>query len=225
MAVFDMIASQYDEWYKGGIGRFADEVETRLAFDMFLPQRHLGVLDVGCGTGNFSIKLAKSGCRVTGIDLSEDMLAVARHKAGKEGLDIRFEYMDVYDIEFPDDHFDGVFSMAAFEFIAEPHKAYREMLRVLKPGGRLLIGTINPDSKWGEMYKSQEFQRSSVFKHASFMTMEELKGLDRDNLKSTGECLYIPPQADEKSISWDEEKRLSSVERGGFICALWEKPL
>jgi hypothetical protein len=96
---------------------------------------------------------------------------------------------------------------------------------VLKPGGRLLIGTINPESKWGELYLSKDFQENSVFKYASFITMEQLKSLDRENLKGYGECLFIPPTASSEEISWEQEKRLSKTERGGFICAVWEKPL
>jgi ubiquinone/menaquinone biosynthesis C-methylase UbiE len=225
MAVFDIIAKDYDEWYKGGIGKFADQAETCLAFNLFSPEKHHRVLDVGCGTGNFSLKLAGYGCEVTGIDLSEEMLAQARHKAEGIKPEMLFKRMDVYNLEFPDNHFDGVFSMAAFEFITQPGKAYSEMFRVLKPGGRLLIGTINRDSKWGELYLSKSFQENSVFKYASFMTMEQLKDLDRENLKGFGECLFIPPDAGSESISWEEEKRLSLTERGGFICAIWEKPL
>ena len=225
MAVFDMIAKDYDEWYKGGIGKFADETETRLAFSLFPPKKHWRVLDVGCGTGNFSVKLASYGCEVTGIDISEEMLAVARQKAEGIKPGIEFKRMDVYSLDFPDNHFDGVFSMAAFEFIKEPQRAYNEMFRVLKPGGRLLIGTINPESKWGELYLSKDFQENSVFKYASFITMEQLKSLDRENLKGYGECLFIPPTASPEDISWEQEIRLSKTERGGFICAVWEKPL
>ncbi len=225
MAVFDSIAGDYDKWYADKLGRFVDETETRLALGLFLPKKHQRVLDVGCGTGNFSLKLARLGCKVTGIDLSKEMLARAKEKAGKEASEIDFRRMDVYDLQFPDNHFDGVFSMAAFEFVKEPQRAYNEMLRVLKPGGSMLIGTINLDSKWGDLYLSEDVQKNSVFKYATFMTMEELKGLDTENLKGSGECLFVPPDAAEKDISWEEEKRLSSTERGGFICALWEKPI
>lgn len=225
MAVFDMIAREYDEWYDGKIGKFADEVETRLAFDMFLPRRGSRVLDVGCGTGNFSIKLAGYGCHVTGVDLSEKMLEIAKSKAKREKRDITFLPMDVYHLKFPDGYFDDVFSMAAFEFIKKPKKAYNEMFRVLKPGGRLLIGTINPESRWGDMYKSDGFQKNSVFKHAMFITLQQLTDLDKENLMDTGECLFVSPDADEKDINWDEEKSLSKKERGGFICATWKKPV
>lgn len=225
MAVFDGIAKDYDRWYTTKIGSFADEVETRLALSMFSPYSGMKVLDVGCGTGNFSIKLARLGCKVTGIDLSEKMLDIARRKAKKEHLDIEFYNMDVYRLEFPDGCFDGVFSMAAFEFIKEPLKAYREMYRVVKPGGKILIGTINRESSWGKLYMSQEYQKNSVFKHARFMTLEELKALDRENLKDAGECLFISPFEEEHNISMEMEEKLSKANRGGFICALWEKPV
>lgn len=225
MPVFDSIASEYDEWYSTKMGGFADEVETRLALSMFSPNPGERILDVGCGTGNFSTKLAASGCIVTGIDLSGEMLKEAKRKAVEKKLDIDFQLMDVYELRFPDCCFDAVFSMAAFEFVSEPARAYGEMFRVLKPGGRMLIGTINPESRWGELYLSEEFRKNSVFRHASFMTMEDLKGLDRDNLKQWGECLFIPPWTPEDRITMEEEQRLSKTERGGFICALWEKTL
>lgn len=225
MAVFDTIAKDYDKWYIDKIGKFVDETETRLALGLFLPERHKEVLDVGCGTGNFSLKLAQLGCEVTGIDMSREMLALAQRKISETELKVVFQYMDVYDLKFPDNHFDGVFSMAAFEFIQEPQRAYNEMFRVLKPGGSLLIGTINLDSKWGELYLSKGSQKNSVFKHATFMTMGELKGLDDENLKGSGECLFIPPDTRPEDVSWEEEKRLSLQERGGFICAVWAKPI
>jgi ubiquinone biosynthesis O-methyltransferase len=225
MAIFDGIAGEYDSWYTTEMGKFVDEVETRLALGMFSPSRGMKILDVGCGTGNFSIKLSNLGCRVTGIDISGEMLKQAEQKAKQDGLDVEFQQMDVYKLEFPDEHFDGVFSMAAFEFITEPLRAYKEMYRVLKPGGRMLIGTINPESSWGELYLSKEFQRNSIFKYAKFITMEELKSLDRNNLKQAGECLFIPPSAPDESITMEEEERLSKINRGGFICVLWEKPL
>lgn len=225
MAVFDGLAKDYDKWYKNGIGMFADRTETRLALELFSPRKGQNVLDVGCGTGNFSLKIAQMGCEVTGVDISAEMLKVAKKKSAGIEPKIRFQRMDVYDLKFPDNCFDGVFSMAAFEFVKEPEKAYNEMYRVLKPGGGLLIGTINPDSRWGQLYLSEDFRKNSVFKYADFKTIEDLKSLDRENIKGSGECLFIPPDAAPEYIGWDEEKRLSKTERGGFICVLWEKPM
>lgn len=179
MAIFDKEAKMYDDWYKTKLGNFVDKVETKCVFDLFKVRKGMKVLDVGCGTGNFSIKLAKMGCEVIGIDISEEMLKVAKDKAKKEGLNIKFYNMDVYDMKFEDNCFDGVISVTAFEFLKDPEKAIEEMFRVLKPNGYLLIGTINKDSAWGEMYLSKEFQKNSVFKYANFKTVEDMKSYKR----------------------------------------------
>lgn len=226
MSFFNSIAETYDSWYKTPLGRFADEVETHLAFKFFKPEKGMKILDVGCGTGNFSIKLARMGACVTGIDVSDKMLLIAREKVKDMGLDIVFERMDVYDIAFPDNHFDGVFPMAAFEFIKQPQRAFKEMMRVLKPGGRLLIGTIHKDSTWGTLYEKQAQQDpDSIFRFADFKTLEDLENLDRKNLVKSGQCLFIPPDASPEGLNWKEEERLSKTEKGGFIIALWKKPL
>lgn len=223
MAIFDKEAKEYDNWYKSKLGEFVDKVETDSAFSLYKPTPGMKILDVGCGTGNFSIKLAEMGCKVIGIDKSGEMLSQAKEKAKKKGLDIEFHIMDIYDINFPDESFDGVFSMAAFEFIKESKKAYNEMHRVLKKDGPLLIGTINRDSKWGELYLSKEFQENSVFKHADFKSMDDLKSLDIEALVNSGECLFIPPNTEEENINMDFERKLSTSESGGFISVLWKK--
>lgn len=223
MAVFDKEAINYDQWYESKLGEFVDKVETELAFLLFKPTPGMKILDVGCGTGNFSIKLAEMGCKVVGIDISEEMLNKARKKAKDKGLDIEFHNMDIYNINFPAESFDGVFSMAAFEFIKEPQKAYDEMYRVLKKNGHLLIGTINRESKWGDLYLSKSVQENSVFKYADFKSMDDLKSWNTKEVIDSGECLFIPPNTEEGHVSTELEKELSSSERGGFICVLWKK--
>jgi ubiquinone/menaquinone biosynthesis C-methylase UbiE len=223
MRIFDDEANSYDSWYESKMGAFADEVQTQLAFRLFKPKKGMHVLDVGCGTGNFSIKLAKMGLKVTGIDVSDNMLKVAENKAKAEGLNIDFFNMDAHDMRFKDNSFDGVISMAVIEFIDKPERTLKEMFRVVKKGGRILIGTINRDSKWGELYLSKEFRENSVFKYAFFKTMDELMKLYPEKPIGIGWCLFIPPDLPEDKISMDAEKQLSTTERGGFICALWVK--
>lgn len=223
MAVFDRKADDYDRWYESKLGRFVDRVETELAFSLFKPAFGMRILDVGCGTGNFSIKLAEKGCKVVGIDISEEMLKRAREKAKERNLDIEFYNTDVYNINFSDESFDGVFSMAAFEFIKEPQKAYDEMYRILKRNERLLIGTINRESKWGEFYVLKSLKEGSIFKYADFKSMSDLKSLNGKEIINSGECLFIPPDVEKNNISMELEKELSYSENGGFICVLWKK--
>ena len=224
MNVFAEEANSYDGWYNTKMGSFVDKVETDCIFGLFKVQKGMRILDVGCGTGNFSIKLAKMGCEVVAIDISKEMLKIAEKKAKEESLGIEFYHMDVHNMGFEDNCFDGVVSVTAFEFLSDPKNAMEEMFRVLRPNGQLVIGTINRDSEWGKMYSSKKAGENSVFKYADLKTMEDLKGFKSDYLVDTGECLFIPPNADENDICLDKEQELAiKGERGGFICALWEK--
>jgi ubiquinone biosynthesis O-methyltransferase len=223
MEIFDKEANSYDSWYESKMGSYVDKVETDLAFSMFRVEKGMTILDVGCGTGNFSIKLARMGCKVIGIDISDEMLEIAKKKSEEQNLDIEFYNMDVYDLKFKDETFDAAFSMAAFEFIKEPQRGIDEIFRVVKKGGHILVGTINKDSKWGELYLSDYFQVNTVFKYADFKTLGDFKVINPNSLINTGECLFVPPNTDGGDFNIKREIELSKTERGGYICALWRK--
>lgn len=115
------------------------------------------------------------------------------------------------------------FSMAAFEFVLKPAVAVEELFRVVKKGGRILIGTIHGDSSWGRLYQTEEFRKNTVFRYARFMTLEELTAIRPQQLETSGQCLFLPPDTPEEEIGMKKENALAGRERGGFICALWKK--
>lgn len=88
------------------------------------------VLDAGCGPGRDSQLLSSKGFEVTGIDLSEEMIELAKEKVGA------FEVMDVRDLDFEDEVFDGVLANQLLVFFEgrERKKAFEELSRVLKSG-------------------------------------------------------------------------------------------
>jgi ubiquinone/menaquinone biosynthesis C-methylase UbiE len=101
-----------------------------------VPDGH--VLEVGVGTGkNFSYYPA--GIEVTGIDLSDRMLARARQKAGKLGRSIQLREMDAQQLDFPDDTFDAAAATFVLCSVPDPKRGLREMARVVKPGGRIVL--------------------------------------------------------------------------------------
>jgi Methylase involved in ubiquinone/menaquinone biosynthesis len=225
LAYFNEIASKYDSWYQTPMGKFVDGVETRLAFELFVPEKGMKVLDAGCGTGNFSMKLAGRGAQVTGIDLSTEMMAVAQEKARRRALDIQFMEMNIYSLDFPDNYFDGVFSMAVFETLVESEKAFRELMRVLKPGKFLMIGTIRKDSAWGRSYEKRiKEDPNTIYRYSVFKSLQEFEEVDREHLIRTGQCLFIPPGVPEEQYNEAEEERLAKTEAGGFMAGLWRKP-
>lgn len=223
MSVFDSEAAVYDSWYGSSLGRHVDRVETECALKLLNPAAGMRVLDVGCGTGNFSLRLARMGCAVTGVDISEKMLAAAREKAGREGLEAKFLNMDALALEFADGAFDAAVSMAAFEFIGRPEEALSEMFRAVREGGVVLVGTINRESPWGEMYAEAAKSGESVFSHARLMTAEELAGLGPREPAEVRECLFVPPGAGEDELGEEGERKHYREGGGGFIWVLWKK--
>ena len=97
------------------------------------------VLDIGCGPGLFTMVLSGRGMDVTGIDYSDEMLNRARANAHERGIDAEFMKMDACDLTFEDRSFDAIVSRNVLWNLERPADAYSEMLRVLRPGGRLAV--------------------------------------------------------------------------------------
>jgi len=96
------------------------------------------ILEVGVGTG-LNLSLYRPGTDVTGIDFSPQMLDRAEARAMREGLKPRLFEMDAADLRFADDTFDVVYAPYVISVVPDPVSVLREMQRVCRPGGRLLI--------------------------------------------------------------------------------------
>jgi ubiquinone/menaquinone biosynthesis C-methylase UbiE len=110
-------------------------------------------LDVGCGTGVVAITARRAGAVVTGLDLTPELLAVAKENAAiAEVDDVIWKEGDAESLPFRDGEFDVVLSQFAHIFAPRPEVAAREMLRVLKPGGRIAFSTWPAESVIGRMF-------------------------------------------------------------------------
>ena len=120
--------------------------------------RPLRILDAGCGPGFFSILLSRAGHMVTGVDGSSGMLAHARKNAEHFGVSPQLIQGDFGELPFPDGTFDLVVSRNVTHIIREHLRVYAEWLRVLKPGGVLLIF----DANWHLPYQQGEIRKEAI---------------------------------------------------------------
>lgn len=110
------------------------------------------VLDVACGTGVVAVTAARRGARVRGLDLSPALLEDARRNAAVISADIEFMEGDAEALPYADASFDVVLSQFGHMFAPRPELAVAEMLRVLKPGGRIAFSTWPPELIIGRMF-------------------------------------------------------------------------
>ncbi|HEY3586378.1 MAG TPA: class I SAM-dependent methyltransferase [Myxococcaceae bacterium] len=110
------------------------------------------VLDVACGTGVVAITAARMGAAAEGLDLTPALLDRARQNAALAGFSIGFREGDAEALPYPDASFDVVLSQFGHMFAPRPEVAVSEMLRVLRPGGRLAFSTWPPDEYVGRIF-------------------------------------------------------------------------
>ena len=140
--MFDSIAHSYD-FLNHALSLGIDRSWRRAAIDSLKPFAPKYLLDVATGTGDFALLAMQrlSLDRILGIDLSEGMLSVGREKVKKEGLADRIEMRkaDCMALDLPDDTFDAVTVAYGVRNFENLDQGLREMRRVLRPGGRLVI--------------------------------------------------------------------------------------
>jgi ubiquinone/menaquinone biosynthesis C-methylase UbiE len=140
-------APSFDAGFGHSIRTPAERAAWDRIFDLVLAgSAPRDALDAGCGTGFLSFELAARGHRVTGVDFAPAMLAEARRKAAEHDLPVRFEEADAEQLPFPGGSFDLAISRHLLWTLPHPEAALDEWIRVLRPGGRLVVldGQFDP---------------------------------------------------------------------------------
>ncbi|MFB4302603.1 class I SAM-dependent methyltransferase [Actinomadura sp. NTSP31] len=111
------------------------------------------VLDVATGTGNTALAAARRFADVTGVDYVPALLEQARARAAAEGLDVRFEAGDALELPHPDGAFDVAVSTFGVQYVPDQERAAAELLRVVRPGGRIALASWSPGGYLGELLR------------------------------------------------------------------------
>ncbi len=172
MNIFDHYYKKYDAWYEKNKFAYLSELE---AIKQVLPEKGKG-LEIGVGTGRFAQAL---GIKF-GIDPSIEMLKIAK----KRGINVRLG--DGEQLPFKNDTFDYVAIIITICFVRDPQKVIEESCRVLKNGGKIIIGIVDKDSFLGKFYQKKE---SVFYGKAKFFSTAELTNLIK-NTGFNGFCYY-----------------------------------
>ena len=198
-------ARAYDAWYETALGAAAHRIELRLVAELAAPERGERALDVGCGTGIYTAWLADQGLDVTGFDRDPAMLAAARAKAAGA----RLLGGDATALPFAEGEFDLALAVTLFCFLdaEERRRAACELLRVVRPGGRVVVGELARFSLWAAQRRIKGWRGSATWRSARFTTAGELGRLFRDAGASavrTRYGLYVPPWNVPALVRWGE---------------------
>jgi ubiquinone/menaquinone biosynthesis C-methylase UbiE len=141
-------------WSAGDFGQVAKytAAEGELFISRLPIRAGMDVLDVACGTGNLAIPAARTGARVTGVDIAENLLEQGRARAAAENLHVTFQYGDAEQLAFPDASFDVVVSMYGAMFAPRPEIVARELARVVRPGGLIAMANWTPEGFVGKSF-------------------------------------------------------------------------
>jgi SAM-dependent methyltransferase len=145
-------------WTSGDFGRIARSCERGAAEFIARLELEPGdeVLDVACGTGNLALPAARAGATVTGVDIAPNLIAQAKARAVEEKQSILFDVGDAESLAYADDEFDIAVSMFGAMFAARPERAAAELIRVVRPGGRIALANWTPMGFIGEMLKTTQ---------------------------------------------------------------------
>ena len=214
--------------------RWADMLVSRFPERGDAPLR---ILDVGTGPGFYAVILAERGYEVTAVDYAENMLAEARKNAGVLAERISFRQMDAQQLDFSDGSFDVVVTRNLTWNLTDPEKAYREWVRVLRPGGVLL----NFDANWYaylvDEAKAEGFRRDrentrryGVTDHNDYAESDRMEDLSRslpmtrlerprwdlEVLAALG-CASASAETEIFREVWSREEQINYASNPGFL--------
>ena len=219
--MFDEWPDRYDSWFATPVGKLVKKYETKLLLEMLAPRPDEYILDVGCGTGVFSVDVLSSGARLVGLDISLPMITRVAHKTD----DDQFAGVvgDMVSLPFPDESFDKVFSMTAIEFTADAGQAVAELNRVVRRGGTVVLTSLNSKSPWAVRRKKEGEKGHGLFRDIRFRSPNELADLVPDESIVKTAIHFLKSEDPGKVPEIERQGNLQGKDTGAFVAATWCK--
>lgn len=209
---FDFLAEAYDAWFEEEEGRliFASEVA---ALQTLLPGLPRPWVEIGVGSGRFAQALQID----LGLDPAPRLLELARRR----GIQVVQGFGEK--TPFPDAAFGAAFLIVTLCFVPSPLEVLREVWRILKPNGQVVVGFVPRGSPWGELYEAKKAAGHRFYRHARLLTLNELQDLLSQagfalphHLSST---LFQPPG----QVQGQEAPREGFFPQAGFVALAAQK--
>jgi 2-polyprenyl-3-methyl-5-hydroxy-6-metoxy-1,4-benzoquinol methylase len=219
----------YADWRGSELGVLTEALEDRLLFELMgdLDGRH--VLDVGCGEGALAVRLRQRGAVVTAVDPNWKMLVEAQSRAQIEECSIGLVQAAGERLPFATARFDIVLAKTVLCFVDEAQAMMDEMARVLRPGGRLVIGELHKWSIWAAQRRLRAWFGSALWRRGRFRTAGELRRLAMAsglNVETIRGAVYYPRLATVARLMARHDNRLAQLTTLGaaFLALAAVKP-
>ncbi len=171
------LTGSYVRWRSSRLGRITDALERQLLARLLGRVDGKKLLDVGCGDGAMAFELARQGATVTALDADPSMIAAARLRAKNEATHVQFVEGNAETLPFGDSTFDVVVAVTVLCFVQDAEHAVKEIARVLRPGGRLVIGELGRWSLWAAQRRMRGWLGHPVWRAVTFRRAADLRGL------------------------------------------------
>lgn len=221
--LFDNMPDKYTAWFKTPIGKLVIDTEKTMTLGLLKPTSGDMILDVGCGSGIFTEFFIDAGADVIGLDISVPMIRDACVRL--QGKSFSSVAGTMYHLPFDDECFDKTVSITALEFVPDAQRAVDEMFRVTRPGGWVVVSTLNSLSSWAERRtKAAEDNKQSIFREAYFRSPDELRRLSSEKgLLRT--AVHFSKHEDPSAAEEQEYAGIKrGVETGAYVIIAWKKP-
>lgn len=185
MDFYDVDSKDYEyKRFSSIAGKYSDLVHKEIVIDFNDSWRNKRILDICCGTGRFSIEMAKNGATVIGLDFSNEMLSILNQKKRVLQLNgnVSPVQADAHRIMFKNNTFNGCTCITAIQLISDYEAVLKEISRVLKPNGFLIINFPNLSGFYFPIAAYVNVTKKSIQKdvHSKWFTLSEIKNAFRN---------------------------------------------